>query len=390
MRFLHTGDWHVGKRLRGRSRDHEVDLALDQVVELTRDERIDVVLIAGDIWEARTTSPESDMIVFDALARLRATGATVVAIPGNHDSSPRLEALGRLLTPLGIVSVPRVMRPADGGVVEVLSRDGEEAALIAAVPFVPERRFGDAASLFDDRATLFNQYDEGMGTVMAGMAAAFRPDRVNVLMGHLMIHGAKTGGGERELTIGMTYAVSPSRLPVTANYVALGHLHRPQSIPGAPGPARFAGSLLQLDFAEAGHQKSVVIVDAVVGKPAKVSTAPITAGRSLVTVRGRLDDLASLAAKSADAYLQVLVETDGPVPGIADRVRELLPNAVDIQVVYERDDPEALPGGGMRSLSPREQFLHYFRHAHGADPEEALVEAFDHVYEEVGEEVVLA
>jgi len=253
MRFLHTSDWHVGKRLRGRSRDHEVDLALDQVVELTRDERIDVVLIAGDIWEARTTSPESDMIVFDALARLRATGATVVAIPGNHDSSPRLEALGRLLTPLGIVSVPRVMRPADGGVVEIPSRDGSESALIAAVPFVPERRFGDAASLFDDRATLFNAYDEGMGTVMAGMAAAFRPDRVNVLMGHLMIHGAKTGGGERELTIGMTYAVSPSRLPATAGYVALGHLHRPQSIPAAPGPARFAGSLLQLDFAEAGH-----------------------------------------------------------------------------------------------------------------------------------------
>jgi len=85
MRFLHTGDWHVGKRLRGRSRDHEVELALDQLVDLTRDERIDVVLIAGDIWESQVTSPDSDMIVFDALARFRSTGATVVAIPGNHD-----------------------------------------------------------------------------------------------------------------------------------------------------------------------------------------------------------------------------------------------------------------------------------------------------------------
>jgi exonuclease SbcD len=390
MRFLHTGDWHVGKRLRGRSRDREVELALDQLVELTRDERIDVVLIAGDIWESQVTSPDSDMIVFDALARLRATGATVVAIPGNHDSSPRLEALGRLLTPLGIVTVPRVMRPSDGGVVEVASRDGSERALIAAVPFVPERRFGDAASLFDDRATLFNQYDEGMGTVMAGMAGAFLPDRVNVLMGHLMIHGAKTGGGERELTIGMTYAVSPSRLPATANYVALGHLHRPQAILGAPGPARFAGSLLQLDFAEAGHKKSVVIVDVVAGKPANVTIAPITAGRALLTVRGPFDELARLGEKAGDAYLQVLVETDGPVPGIADRVRELLPNAVDIQVVYERDEGPAEPGGGVRSLSPREQFLHYFRHAHGADPETALVAAFDHVYDEVGEEVTFA
>jgi len=148
--------------------------------------------------------------------------------------------------------------------------------------------------------------------------------------------------------------------------------------------------LLQLDFAEAGHQKSVVIVDAGAGKPAKVSTAPITAGRPLITVRGRLDDLSRLTEKAGDAYLQVLVETDGPVPGIADRVRELLPNAVDIQVVYERDESDALPGGGMRSLSPREQFLHYFLHAHGADPEDSLVAAFDHVYEEVGEEVSFA
>ena len=107
------------------------------------------------------------------------------------------------------------------------SRDGQEAMLVACIPFVPERRFGDAAGLFDDRASAYTAYDEGMGAVMHGMAAAFRRDRVNVLLAHVMIDGSKTGGGEQELTIGMTYAVSPSRLPGTANYVALGHLHRP-------------------------------------------------------------------------------------------------------------------------------------------------------------------
>src|SRR6266511_3536026 len=259
MRFLHTGDWHVGKRLRGRSRDEETVAALDEVVEMAREAKVDAVLIAGDLYEHRTVAPEADAIVFEALMRLRDVGAHVVLIPGNHDSWQRWEALGKLLSPLGINVVPRVVRPDDGGVVEVPSRDGSEAALVACVPFVAERRFGDAAALFDDRASAYTAYDEGMGAVFAGMARAFRADRVNVVLGHLMIDGAKIGGGEQELTIGMAYAVSPTRLPATATYVALGHLHRPQAIRRAPCPARFAGSLIQLDFGEVDQDKSVVL-----------------------------------------------------------------------------------------------------------------------------------
>ncbi len=111
---------------------------------MARDSAVDAILIAGDVYEHRTVSPEADLIVFEALARLRDTGATIVIIPGNHDSWQRLEALSKLLTPLGILVVPRVLRPAEGGVVEVPSRDGSEAAIVACIPFVPERRFGDA------------------------------------------------------------------------------------------------------------------------------------------------------------------------------------------------------------------------------------------------------
>src|SRR3989442_1612735 len=119
MRFLHTADWHVGKRLRGRSRDEETAAALDQVVGVAVDAAVDAVLIAGDVYEHRAVSPEADLLVFDALARLRDTGAKVVIVPGNHDSWQRLEALAKLLTPLGILAVPKVVRPDQGGVPEV-------------------------------------------------------------------------------------------------------------------------------------------------------------------------------------------------------------------------------------------------------------------------------
>jgi DNA repair protein SbcD/Mre11 len=289
MRFLHTGDWHVGKRLRGRSRDEETSAALDQVVDIARDGAVDAVLICGDTYELKAPAPDSDGLVFDTLARLRDTGARILIIPGNHDSWERLAALARLLTPLGITVVPRVLRPADGGVIEVLSRDGGERALVACLPFVPERRFGEAAALFDDRASLFSAYDEGMGRVIAGLTSAFRPDHVNVLMAHVMIDGARKGGGEQELTIGMTYAVSPARLPPTASYVALGHLHRPQGIPAAPSPTRFAGSLLQLDFGELDQGKSVALVEAKPGKPPRIEEVPVSAGRRLLDLRGTLD-----------------------------------------------------------------------------------------------------
>jgi len=384
MRLLHTGDWHVGKRLRGRSRDQETQAALDQVVEIAREGSIDVVLIAGDIYEHRTVNPEADLIVFDGLARLRDTGARVVAIPGNHDSWQRLEALAKLLTPLGITVVPRVLRPAEGGVVEIPARDGSHAALVACLPFVSERRFGDATGLFDDRASLFGAYDEGMGIVIAGLARGFRRDRVNVLMAHLMIDGARTGGGEQELTIGMTYAIGPSRFPATASYVALGHLHRPQAIPAAPSPARFAGSLLQLDFGETDQRKSVAVVHAQPGRPPLVETVPITAGRRLLDLEGTLDDLLLGPPVDPLAYLRVSVRTEGPRPGVADRIREHLPNAVDVRLVYEREEAER-PEGGMRSLHPREQFVHYYRHQHGADPAPELVQAFDRVYQDVAE-----
>src|SRR5438093_5810794 len=332
MRVLHTADWHVGKHLRGRSRDQETIAALDQVVEQAKDAAVDAVLIAGDVYEHRTVSAEADLIVFEALARLRDTGATIVVVPGNHDSWQRLEALGKLLTPLGILAVPRVLRPTEGGVVEVPSRDGSETALIACVPFVPERRFGDAAALFDDRASAYTAYDEGMGAVMSGMARAFRTDRVNVLMGHMMIDGAKLGGGEQELTIGMTYAVSPTRVPATATYAALGHLHRPQAIRRAPCPARFAGSLIQLDFGEVDQDKSVVLVEAKAGKPARAQELELSAGRRLVDIAGTLDEILAMSGTKEDCYLRVKVETDGPVPGIAERVREVLPNAVVVEL----------------------------------------------------------
>jgi DNA repair protein SbcD/Mre11 len=378
MRFLHTADWHVGKAIRGRSRADEFAAALDEVVGIARDEGVDALLLAGDVYEHRAPAPEADSLVFEAFVRLREAGIPVVAIPGNHDSAVRMEALAKLLRPIEVHMVPKVAPPDRGSVVEIGSRDGSESAIVACVPFVPERRFGDAAALFRATEDWYQSYAEGMGRVLEQMATAFRDDRVNVLLAHLFTDGALLGGGEREATIGLEYAVSPARLPAAAQYLALGHIHRPQPVKGSPAAARYAGSLIQLDFGEIDQRKSVAIVDASAGKPARVREVALSAGRRLADLRGTFDELTARAGGMGDAYLRVFVSTDGPVPGMAERVREVLPNALDVHLEYERAEREDA-GPPLSSLAPREQFLAYQRAHHGAEPDDGLMAAFDEV-----------
>ena len=148
-------------------------------------------------------------------------------------------------------------------------------------------------------------------------APASSPSKVNILAGHLFVSGARPGGGERELTIGDIFAITAAALPTTPQYIALGHVHRPQEVPGAPVPTRYAGSLMQLDFGEAEPGKSVTIVESSPGKPAQVGrcrSAPAPADRHHV----RLDELEGHAGADDDAYARVFLECEGPSPGLLD------------------------------------------------------------------------
>jgi exonuclease SbcD len=340
------------------------------------------MLVAGDVYDQRSVTADADRLVFQTLIRLAERNVPVVLIPGNHDSAVRLDALAPLLERVGTTVAARVRRPDGGGMVEVGSRDGTDTALVACIPFISPRRFSDATGLFEDVGKGYVDFDDGMGRLIAAYEGAFRSDAVNVLMGHMFVSGAQPGGSEREVTIGADYAVSPTRLPKTASYVALGHIHKPQKVKGAPGHARYCGSLLQLDFGERGQDKSLFVVDVAPGKPPKTSQIPIDVGRKLLDVDATLDTLADVAERVGDAYLRVNLSIDQPLPGLADRVRDALPNALDIRLVLPERD-EGRERISLRGLSPREQFTSYYSAAHQADPADELLDAFDRVHEEV-------
>ena len=378
MRLLHTSDWHVGRTIQGRSRADEFEAVLDELVRIATAERVDAVLVSGDLFDHRVAHADAERLIFETLARLVVERIHIVAIPGNHDPADRWDAFRPLLEPLGVHVVPFVRPPDEGSVVEISSRDGTERLVAACVPFVPERKLGSAAALFAGSEHWSMAYAQGVGDLFEAMSRAFRPDAVNVLMAHCFATDVQLGGGENELTVTLDYAVPPARFPGTATYIALGHVHKPQAIGGSPAPARYAGSLLQLDFGEREQRKSVTLVEAAPGKPARIRVVPLTAGRQLIDVAGTLDELRAQAATFGDAWLRVTVRTDGPVPGIADEVRQILPSAVIVRSEHPRLE-DAEPTEPVAGLAPREQFVRYYRAKHAAETPAGILAAFDEV-----------
>ena len=166
---------------------------------------------------------------------------------------------------------------------------------------------------------------------------------------------------ERELHIGDAYSATAQAIPAGPQYVALGHIHAPQPVPGAAVPAEYAGSLLALDFGEAGEAKRVVLVDVEPGSLATVRSVPITAGRPLVAARGTWDELAARAAELADSYVDLTVAVGGPDPELGHRAAEAFPFLVRVRAerpVAERratPRPDAAPlrRGAVRGVRAR-------------------------------------
>lgn len=394
MRILHTSDWHVGKVLKGQSRLAEHVEVLAQVVEIARAHRPDLVIVAGDLYDTAAPTPDATRLVTRALSALRNTGADVVAIGGNHDNGPALDALRPWAEAAGIALRGTVRDSVADHVISGATADGERWRLVA-LPFLSQRYAVRAAEMYDLTPAEANQtYADHVARLLARLTEDFTaPDPahpvVNLVTAHLTVVGAAAGGGEREAHTVLDYAVPATVFPTSAHYVALGHLHRSQSVPG-PCPIRYSGSPLAVDFGEEENAPSVTLVEVAPDKAATTTQVPITAAMPLRTVRGTLADLATvrdaldeLAARDGAAlpWLRVhLRET--PRAGLREEVQELLPRALEIRI-----DPDLAPKPTARAArtagrSPRQLFAEYLE-ARGHAADDGVRELFDELYEEL-------
>lgn len=360
MKLLHTADWHIGKTLKGRSRLDEQRAVLGQIIGHAREHEVDAVLIAGDLYDTSAPSPDAQQLVVQALLALRDSGARVLAIAGNHDNAATFDAYRPLLDAVDITLVGRVREADKGGVVGFDARSTGERVNVAVLPFLSQRYAIKAAQLVASTpAEMSREYDAMVREVIDALAEPFTPDAVNVMMAHLTVVGGSFGGGERAAQSIFEYHVPATAFPADVHYVALGHLHRRQTMP-APAPVVYSGSPLAVDFGEQDNTSVVCLIEVTPTTPARITDLPITAGRRLRTVRGTVDEIVSRTDEFGDDFLRVHVREPARA-GLREQITDALPNALEVRIdpEFAISITEAQRGTDHRDRSPAELFADF-------------------------------
>jgi len=417
MKFLHTADWHVGKRLDRFPRIEEQRAVLEEIAGIADDESVDLVIVAGDLYDTVNPGSEAEELLYTALSRLSADGARpVIAIAGNHDSPDRILAPDVLARRYGIVLVGYPAAEIDTslgtrgrggsgrsggwaltslapGLLEIrLEAAGSCPIRIITTPYANEYRLREAC-IPDDReettdpdAILHEILEAHWGDLAA---SHLQGEGINLLVTHLFFADNPASPpeepeGERPIAhVGGAPPLSPSIVPGEVQYVACGHLHRPHTL-GSSVPVRYAGSPLSYSFAEAGQQKSVTIVEVeprgTLGSEAGVREVPLRSGYPLL--RHTADDVASAVAwlgEHPDSYVELSLRLTDYLSG-TDRnaLHQAHPRVVSIVPLVEGSGD----GEGDPRIDPTEDtvslFRRYFRWSTGAD---AGVEILDLVGE---------
>jgi len=386
MKIVHTSDWHVGRRWKGIQRLDELEAVLHHLAAFIEEHSIDLVLHTGDVFESRNPPAEAEQLVNRFLVRVGRTGAQMLVIAGNHDDPLRLDARS-LLTEFVNVQILGRPRPASRGGTRTIETRCGETAVIAALPFASPGAWVSALDLAGEEASARTKYARMFELAVQDLCGAFRPDAVNLLMAHTHLEGALFGESERRVHIGADWAASPDALPSTASYIALGHIHKPQQIE-ARAPAYYAGSLLQMDFGEAGEEKNFIVVTASPGKAAKPSDIehiPYEGGLPLVDLRATLAELEQTSDQYRTGWLRVTVPLTEKDPDLNRKVRELLPNAL----VVRAELPEAEEPSDIRletGIPPVGHYAAYHLRVHQQAAEVAVLDTFQDLYDQVSGE----
>jgi exonuclease SbcD len=383
MRILHTSDWHAGRLWKNQNRLPELQDILEHLGDFVERERIDLVLMSGDVFDNQVPTAEAERAVSQFFRRLGRAQVSSVVVAGNHDHPMRMDTWGLLAEFVGVRARGLPRRRTDGGLIEVTTRPGETAC-VAAVPFAAAGRIVEALTFARDETQARQQYADAMRAMLEHLAEGFRTDAVNLVVGHTYVAGAKASGSERVVTLGDDWAATAQSLPAAAQYVALGHIHRPQRVEAAGPHTEYAGSPMQLDFGEVGEHKSFPVIEVQPGKPPRVERVPYFGGRRLGHWAGTLAELERDAAMLQQRYhyLRVAITLDTPMADLNRRARQIAPNVVVVQPV-EPDAPEgeaAVAGRANATAAPVDRFRAFYQREHQREPGTATLDLFSELY----------
>ena len=334
MRLLHTSDWHLGQHFMGKTRQAEHQAFCAWLIEQVRAHEVQVVLVAGDIFDTGSPPSYAREQYNHFVVALRETGCQLVVLGGNHDSVAMLGESRTLLAQLGTRVIPGVGTNLHEQLLVLDGADGRPAALLCAIPFIRPRDVlrSEAGQSAADKQLSLQQAIHAHYQALHELALARRSELGAALpiiaTGHLTTVGASASESVREIYVGALEAFPTSSFPAV-DYIALGHIHRPQKVGGLEH-IRYSGSPIPLSFDEARQQKEVLLVDLDEGGLGEVRALPVPRWQALQSLRGSLKTLPAALAEAAHegsaerpVWLEVQVEMDDYLSDLQVRIAAL-------------------------------------------------------------------
>ncbi|MDR1140233.1 MAG: exonuclease SbcCD subunit D C-terminal domain-containing protein, partial [Planctomycetaceae bacterium] len=338
MRILHTSDWHLGQNWNGRLRKQESAAFLDWLLQLLQNQSVDVLIVAGDIFDTGTPSPETQMLYYRFLQQVSSVCRATVLVAGNHDSPAWLDAPKILLRELNIYVVGIAGQPEEE-IIVVNNSKHEPEIIIAAVPFLRDRDIrtsgtGESADEKENQSIAgirrhYEQVCEAAETIRRN----FNREIPLAVTGHLFVTGGKTSERVRDIHVGTLGQLGNDIFPNEIDYLALGHLHIPQRVAHQEA-RRYSGSPIPMSFDEAGQEKFVLQVD-FNGRTPTVKPIPVPVFSKIVRIEGNLEQIREILTDpdiqtampetviESDILVEVIYNGTQPEPDLIRKINDI-------------------------------------------------------------------
>lgn len=392
LRILHTSDWHLGKSLEGYSRLEEQELFLEDFIKVVEENDVDLVIIAGDIYDNSNPPARAENLFYRALNRISQGGKRgILIISGNHDNPERLVAANPLAKEQGIIMValPKTIVPVGAygdievidsceGCIEVKIKD--ENAVIITLPYPSEKRLNEIISESQEDEIRRRDYAEKVGEILEKLSCKFREDTVNIIASHLFIRGGESSDSERPIELGGSLAIDVDKIPENAQYVALGHLHKPQSVKGAKCPVYYSGSPIQYSKSEINYAKCLYIADVKPKKEVKIETIMINTYKPIEVwkcdgIEEAIKKCEKNSSREVWVYLEITMDTFLSQEDIKT-LRELKKDIVEIKPKIKSEVEEEIACESLKEKSMDEIFKEFYINQRGIEPEGEVMDLF--------------
>ncbi|HEY9184762.1 MAG TPA: exonuclease SbcCD subunit D C-terminal domain-containing protein [Salegentibacter sp.] len=290
MKILHTADWHIGKKLHKHDLSEDFEFFIGWLSDFIKEKEVDVLMVSGDVFDLANPSSEARKQYYRGLLKLRKLDCQLIITGGNHDSPAMLNAPQEILRELEMHVIGGLPENLKDLLIPIKNASGEIELVIVAMPYLRDADLRSAidGQTYEDRLEAVRMGIQQYFEQAAGLCQENYPGIPAIAMGHLFAAGAEISESERDIQIGNLAAFNANQFGEYFNYIALGHIHKPQKL-NAAVPTYYSGSPLPLSFSERKDHKRILLLNTEVGwEPESI---PVPAFRSLLKISGSLEDL---------------------------------------------------------------------------------------------------